>query len=236
MGLILKIAGGVIIGLLVFQIIIFQQHDDDYLAQSENMHDAQDLKNKHIMLTNAIHSYYRKNKALPIYISDLKCIDIFNTRQRIPCASVVRNGVFYVNHKEDWASAEPYVLDRKVYNKCATTRSFAKIDKGFRGCEILDINSIPAKIAPPFNCSTTSDEVEKIICLSDRMISTDARLASFYTNLLSISPAEKHQQIKDDQANFYRLRSQKCSTSECINTMTTGKLKRLELLGVRKIK
>ena len=233
MALILKIAGGVIIGLLLFQIIMYKQVDNDYMERNNDMQQAQDLKNKHIMLTNSIHSYYRKNKKLPEFISDLKCIDIFNTRQRTPCATVVSNGIFYVKHNDDWASAEPYVLDKKVFNKCRTTKSFSKVDKGFLGCKNLDVSSIPQKKSPAFDCKTASTDVEKIICASDRMIDTEDQLATFYTNLLSRSPKDKHQKIKNDQANFYKLRNRKCLTSDCINTMTKGKLKRLELLGVR---
>ena len=78
MGLILKIAAGIVIGLLFLQIIMIQFTEDEYEEMSKEIIDAQELRNKHIILTNAIHSYYRKKKELPKFISDLECFDIFD--------------------------------------------------------------------------------------------------------------------------------------------------------------
>lgn len=233
MGLILKIAAGIIIGLLVVQIFIFKKTDTDYTEAKNTLYIAQDLKNKHIMLTNAMHSYYKENKKLPTFISELECIDLFRTRQKTPCASVVKDGVFYVNLGNDWASAEPYIQDKKLFNKCRTTRSFAAIDPSFRGCLPLDIASIPDRMTPEIDCGTTSDKAELIICSSDKLTDTDVKLSSVYKKLLANSSEAKKQEIKDDQMHFNQQRSAKCQTSECIKTMTETKITRLELMGVR---
>lgn len=235
MNLILKIAAGVVIGLLLFQVIVFQGTEDNYEEMSKEVLYAQELRNKYIILTNSIHSYYRKNKKLPEFISDLKCRDILNnTRKKIDCASVLSNGVFYVNYKNDWASAEPYILDRKVFNKCKTSMKLDPGDGSYSDCLSLDVNAVPKKKTPAFDCSKTNNEVEKIICASDRLIESNVNLSTIYENLLSRSPDDQKQRIKDDQIEFNEILRNKCSTSECVKTMTTNKITRLELLGIWK--
>lgn len=233
MGLILKIAAGIIIGLLVVQIFLFNRIDTDYIETRDTMLHLQDLKNKHIILTNAIHSYYKRNRKLPTFISDLSCRDIMGSYEEIPCATLVDNGVFYVNQGKDWASAEPYVVDNKVFNKCRTTQSFGDLDESFRGCLVMDVASIPERTTPVFDCKTTSDTAEKLICSSDRLIATDAKLTAAYNKILTRSADDKKQEVLDDQVSFNKQRSKKCQTEECIKTMTEAKITRLELLGIR---
>ena len=112
---IIKISAGVVIGLLVYQIIMLQKTEIDYKKVQKDMTAEQDLRNKYIRLTNSLHSYYRKNNDLPEYVADLSCIDVFNDRREIPCGTIQKDGVFYVNNNDDWASAEPYVFDKKLY-------------------------------------------------------------------------------------------------------------------------
>ena len=227
MGLILKIAAGVVIGLL-----LFQGNDVNYEKISDDVRDGQALKNKLVILTNAIHSYYRMNNEVPHYVSDLHCINVFGDRHRIDCAVLSSDGVFFVNHKDEWASAEPYVLDRKIYNKCKTSQSFDYRDERYSGCLDLDVSSIPAKISPSFDCKKTANQVEELICLSDRLIETDNKLSQIYKNLLVKNSGDKKQRLIEDQNTFMEQRKRECDTSECIAMLTERKITRLELMGV----
>lgn len=237
MSLILKIATGIVIGLFSYHVIMLQITDIEYEEINQDVIDTQKLRNKFIILTNAIHSYYRNKKELPRFISDLKCFDMLdNGRQNIACASVVSNGIFYVNHKNDWASAEPYILDRKVFNKCKTSKKFA-IEFGdgggmYNDCLSLNVNSIPKQQTPAFDCDKTSNEVEKIICSSDRLIESSVNLSLVYKNMLSISTNNEQQHIKDNQIKFNKQLRNKCKTTKCIETTIERKISRLELLGI----
>ena len=233
MSLILKIAAGVIIGLLLFQFIVFQQVQVNVADKSESSLHAEDLNARYMSLTNSIRYYYRKHKQLPEFISDLKCTDRFNNNQIMTCASVASNGIFYLNVANGWVSAEPYILDQQVYYNCRKTPSLAGIDENFRDCMALDITSIPEMIQPHFNCDTTVDTAEKIICSSDRLIKTDNKLSSIYKDMLAKSAEEKHQEILQDKVNFNQKRSMQCQTSDCIEIMTEAKITRLLSLGTR---
>lgn len=231
MGLILKIAAGIIIGFLAFQILMPQRIDLSYEERRNEMQETQVLKNKFIALTNSIHYYYRKKSKVPKFISDLKCRDLYRNMKKMDCASIYKDGVFYVNYGDDWVSAEPYILGGKIFNKCKTSNPFYGDDR-YRDCLKLDVNSIPDNISPPFYCNKTTEEIEKIICSSDRLIEYDIYLHSIYKGLLSNSQGNKKQQIKDDQINFINLRRKRCHTSECISMITKRKIARLELMGV----
>jgi len=248
MGMVLKIAAGVLIGLLAYQVIIYlnidyqqskyqEQIDSQqaaYEIERKKRGDAQALRNKYLRLTKSITSYYRKNKVLPKYISDLQCVDRYRDRVEEDCAVVFDDGVFYVNHENEWISAEPYVFDKKVYNKCKVTISLSTGNNNYQECANLDINSIPEKKSPPFDCSATSGDVEKIICASDKLIAHEVELSLAYKTLLEQNNADKKQQITDDQNRFMNLRRRTCLTSDCIEEMTLKKILRLEFLGVWK--
>ena len=248
MGTVLKIAAGVLIGLLAYQIIIYQNIDYQtneykkqiadqqaaYENQRKKIRDKQALSNNFKLLTNSIASYYRKNKVLPKFISDLQCSDTFKSRGKMDCAVVSDDGVFYVNHENEWVSLEPYVLDGKLYNKCKSSISLS-IGSGInQDCSSLDINAIPEKKSPPFDCGAATGEAEKIICASDKLIANEVKLSLTYKALLQQSSADKKPQIIDDQNDFINLRRKTCYTSDCIEEMTLKKILRLEFLGVWK--
>lgn len=232
MGLILKIAAGIIIGFLVLQIMFYQKVDSDYEEMSVDIQLTQDLRNKYIGLTNSLHSYFRRNESLPNFISDLSCTDMFNHRQKIACAEVFDGGVFYVNNESDWASAKPYVLDGKLFIECATSRSMSIGEDSYRDCLDLDVANIPRLQSPSFSCDSATSNVEKIICSSDRLVQLDANLAAAYKDLISRSPEDKTNLIKDDRIKFIAQRNKECDTIKCIKEMTKKKISRLKFLGV----
>jgi hypothetical protein len=248
MGTVLKIAAGVLIGLLAYQIIIYRNIDyqtneykqliadqqAEYEAQRKKIRDTQTLRNNFVLLTNSIATYYRKNKALPMFISDLQCADTFRNREKMDCAKVYEDGVFYVNHENEWVSAEPYVLDGKLYNKCKASISLSTGNDKYQDCAHLDISTIPEEKSPPFDCDAAAGEAEKIICASDKLIANEVKLSLTYETLLEQSSADKKPQIIDDQVDFINLRRKTCYTSDCIEEMTLKKILRLEFLGVWK--
>lgn len=246
MGTVLKIAAGVLLGLLAYQAIVYlnidyqqskiQQQIASQRAAFENERKVRDaalvLRNKHGRLIRSINNYYRKNNVLPKFVSDLQCAEQYKNRAQDDCAVVYDSGVFYVNNGDEWLSVQPYVLDKKVYDKCKATVSLSIGNSNYQECEKLDIGSIPEKKSPPFDCGATSDEVEKIICASDKLIAHEIELSSAYKTLLEQNAPDKEQQIIDDQNRFMNLRRRTCYTSDCIEEMTRKKILRLEFLGV----
>lgn len=232
MGMIFKISAGVIIGLLIFQILMFQKTDIEYEEVKVNVMAEQELRNKYIQLTNSLHSYYRKNKKLPVYVSDLSCIDVFNNWKESACESIQKDGVFYVRNNNDWASAEPYVFDKKLYIKCGTSIKFLDVAGDYKDCADIDIASVPKRKAPAFDCSAGLDAVQKLICSSDRLTAIDNKLAKTYQELLSRSNEDQKKKIKHDKNEFIDRRLRECDTSKCVEKMTKKKITRLELLGV----
>jgi uncharacterized protein YecT (DUF1311 family) len=194
----------------------------------------QALRNKYIRLTNSLHSYYRNNKDVPKYVADLSCIDVFNQRKEISCGSIQKNGVFYVNNNDDWASAEPYIFDNKLYIKCRSSINFMAGAGDYMNCEHLDTASVPEKELPIFDCSAELNTVQKLICSSDRLISVDNKLSKTYEDLLSKSRESHKREIRDDKIKFINYRLNKCDTSDCVEKFTNEKITRLELLGVYK--
>ncbi|MDH3343190.1 MAG: lysozyme inhibitor LprI family protein [Gammaproteobacteria bacterium] len=232
MGLILKIAAGIIIGSLVLQLMFYKSVDDTHEEMSENIYRQQELRNKFIVLTNSLYGYYRKNKKLPEFISDLSCVDVFNNRQKIACASRMSNGVFYVNNNNDWASAEPYILDAQLYNKCASSIDISIAGDRYRDCAKLDVSAVPDNMTPFFDCNTATDNVDRMICASDRLIEADVNLSLAYKKLLAGSADSEKQEIRENQRDFSELRRNKCDTSKCVEEMTLKKLSRLNYLGI----
>jgi len=231
---IIKISSGVVIGLLVYQIIIFQKTDIDYEQSYMDVMVEQELRNKYILLTNSLHSYYKKHKELPEFVADLSCVDVFNDRKEIPCGTIQKDGAFYVNNNNDWASAEPYVFDSKLYIKCTSSIKFVSVMSDYKDCADLDIASVPERETPAFNCSARLDTVQKLICSSDRLTAVDNQLAQIYEELRSKSNEDKKREIRDDKNNFIDRRLKECSTSKCVEKMSKDKIKRLKMLGVYK--
>mgnify|MGYP006921597767 CR=1 FL=1 len=248
MGTVLKIAAGVLLGLLAYQAIIYLNIDyqQDKIQQQiasqraafevERMKrdEVRVLRNKRSRLVRSIKTYYRKNKTLPEYVSELSCVDRYKNKIEDGCAVVYDAGVFYVNHGDEWLSVEPYVIDNKVYDKCKATISLSVENDSDQECAELDISSVPARKSPPFDCGAVSSEVEKIICASDKLIAHENKLSLAYKTLLEQNTPDKKQKIIDDQHRFMELRRSTCSTSGCIEEMTSKKILRLELLGVWK--
>ncbi len=231
---IIKISAGVVIGLLVYQIIIFQKTDIEYEQGQKDVMAEQELRNKYILLTNSLHSYYKKYKELPEFVADLSCIDVFNDRREIPCGTIQKDGVFYVNNNNDWASAEPYVFDKKLYIKCSSSIKFLSVISDYKDCADLDISTLPEREPPAFDCSAELNTVQKLICSSDRLTAIDNRLAQFYDELQSKSNEDRKREIRDDKNKFVNRRLSECVTSKCVEKMTKDKITRLELLGVYK--
>ncbi len=244
---IFKVAAGVLIGLLAYQIILYQNIDyqntkyqeaaahqqAEYEKLKSQVNDAHILKTKFKLLNNSITSYYRKSKTLPKFISDLKCLNMYGGQENKHCAERYDDGIFYVNHGNEWASVEPYVFDEKLYSKCKSSIALSKGNGVYQNCEKLDTSSIADKPSPPFKCNTETSGVEKIICQSDKLTKNEIKLSLIYDILLKQNSKSTENIIKDKN-KFISLRSKKCSTSKCIESMTFKKILRLELLGVWK--
>ncbi len=115
MGLILKIAAGVIIGSLFVQVITLKYIGYQYENETENVILAQELHTKSIHLMNSIETFYRKNKELPTSLSDLDCS--LNEK----CTGEVKGSRYYISHKDEWLMIEPFVISDKVKFYCRST-------------------------------------------------------------------------------------------------------------------
>ena len=245
--MIFKTAAGVLIGLLAYQIILYQNIDyqnnkyqkaaahqqAEYEKLRNQVNDTHILKTKFKLLNNAITSYYRKNKTLPKFISDLKCLNMYASQENEHCAERYDDGVFYVNNGKEWASIEPYVFDEKLYNKCKSSIALSKGNGIYQNCEKLDTSSIAGKTPPPFKCDVETSDVGKIICRSDKLIANEIKLSLIYATMLE-QDSKNFKKIIKNQNDFISFRKKKCSTSKCIESMTLKKILRLELLGVWK--
>ena len=115
---------------------------NDHLGQPHTMLE-QVLRNKIILLSNAINRYYKNNKFLPKLISDIKCRDPFNGMREIPCASAQKGDVFYINHNDDWVSIKSYLSDGEILKECKATIPINMYDRRYGTCSSLNVNSIP---------------------------------------------------------------------------------------------
>lgn len=245
MKMIFKIAAGVLIGLLAYQIILYQnidyqntkykkaaaQQQVEYEKLQNQVNDAHILKTKFRLLNNAITSYYRKNKTLPKFTSDLKCLNIHGGQESERCAERYDDGIFYVNNGDEWASVEPYVFDGNLYSKCKSSIALSNGNGIHQNCGKLDTSSIAEKAFPPFKCDNKTNDVEKIICQSDKLTANETKLSLIYATLLEQNSKDSEKIIKN-QNEFITLRRKRCSTSKCIESMTLKKILRLEFLGV----
>ena len=231
---IFKIAAGVLIGLLLYQILMYHNMESNYVKMQSNMMEMQDLQNKYIRLTSAINRYYRENQEIPQYVSDLSCRDVYNDWKQSSCEFTQREGVFYALSGDEWISAEPYVFDNRVHVKCRTSAKLkaSSLGENFSDCELQENASIPDRIRPTFSCEGELDDVQKLICSSDKLTALDNQLAVSYRELLANSSEDKKQAVEADRTGFLASRLRQCSTSICVEKFTENKLKRLKFLGV----
>ena len=103
----------------------------------------QGLRNKVILFSNAISSYYKKNNILPTSIADLQCTDPFNNWSEVACASSQMDDVFYINYEDDWVSVKSYISEGKILKKCKATRHLEMLDARYGKCGDMEVNSIP---------------------------------------------------------------------------------------------
>ncbi|MCW8830126.1 MAG: hypothetical protein OQK32_01235, partial [Gammaproteobacteria bacterium] len=103
----------------------------------------QTLRNKVILLSNAISSYYKQNKLLPKSISDIKCRDPFNRMAEVACASAQKGDTFYINHENNWVAIKSYLSNGKILKKCSATIPLDMLDRRYGECTSLDEHSIP---------------------------------------------------------------------------------------------
>lgn len=115
MGLILKIAAGVIIGSLFLQVITLKYIESKYENETESIILAQGLRSKSIQLMNSINTFYKKNKELPTSLSDLDCS--LNGK----CVGEVKGSRYYISHENEWLMIEPFILSDKVKFYCRST-------------------------------------------------------------------------------------------------------------------
>ena len=116
MKLILKIAAGVVIGLLLFQIISLKVIDIAYERDVKNLDLVTALHNCSKLLTNEIHSFYKNKKEVP---NDLSYLVSFNYKG---CSVKQKEGVFFLSFKNEWMSVEPYLSSEGIAYNCKITK------------------------------------------------------------------------------------------------------------------
>lgn len=243
---VLKTAAGVLVGLLAYQIISYQYTDykiaeyqqqaihqqAKYEKQRETVLNSHKLKTRYRALSDSIAYYFRKNKRLPNFISDLECINNSFGNIQPGCAALRKEGIFYINHENEWASAKPYIFDDRLYFDCKSTIKLIVSKSRGGTCTTLDIESVPIKKSSTLACRNIVDVVEKLLCASDKLAAIETTLLSTYQDLLEQEHTDKKQVIIDDHKEFIRLRAKACITSACVEDMTTKKISRLQFLGV----
>ncbi|BFM17178.1 hypothetical protein R50073_33610 [Maricurvus nonylphenolicus] len=139
MGLIFKIAAGVIIGLLTIQIVSMKLINYENKRKGEELHLAQELRNRSIILMNSVHFYYKKHKKLPTLLADLNCTS------HGKCAAEEKDSVFYIAYQDEWIVVEPYIISSDVKYHCKAT-FLDRIDPRFHHCIKIDELEIPQSI------------------------------------------------------------------------------------------
>lgn len=138
MGLILKIAAGVIIGLLFLQVISLKYIESKYENETKSIILAQGLHTKSIQLMNSIKAFYKENKELPTSLSDLDC------NQNGQCAGEVKGSRYYISHENEWLMIEPFVILDKVKFYCRSTFLNHKLSS-FSYCTKMNRFSAPIR-------------------------------------------------------------------------------------------
>ncbi len=139
MGLIFKIAAGIIIGLMAVQIASVKWLSYENRKQGEKIYLAQELRNKSIMFMNSVHFYYKENERLPQALSDLDCI------QHRGCAVGEKDSVFYLKHENEWMLIQPYLISSDIEFLCKAT-FLDRLHPRFHHCIKIDASEIPQSI------------------------------------------------------------------------------------------
>ncbi len=146
------------IGFIIFQFFLPRESPVDGQSAAESQEGtpplsqqfeiAQNLRNRYIHITNAVHIYYKKHKELPESLRDLDCKHQnslhFNISSTL-CATGDENGVYYTHYKDDWITAEPYLDQNKLKFHCQAT-FLNDTDPRFSHCVIDSKLSIPSHI------------------------------------------------------------------------------------------
>lgn len=138
-GLVLKIAAGVIIAILVSQIISMKQLDYTVEKKRKHTNSSIGLNTQAIYLMNSVHRFYGEHKDMPKAVSDLMCV------QYNQCKAVKHGGSFYVTYGGEWMAIDPYVVVSEVEFNCESTIIDRRDDR-FDHCRKIDASAIPAVV------------------------------------------------------------------------------------------
>lgn len=209
MSMTFRIAAGIVIGLLAFQIIMLKIADSSYESYTDKAQSAADHRLVVEVLREAIRNYYYKYDALPRFAADLEC------RGRRKCADGVRDGVFYLHDNSDWIAVTPSAARRRLSLSCATTYG----DRQGSGCSALSADEIPAFEQPSFACSGTLTRVKQMICASDRLTHSELLLSRAYRQAMAnaASDSERLDQLRRESGTLLDALNSKCTTEKCVD-------------------
>jgi hypothetical protein len=141
MGLILKIAAGVLIGMLLFQVMMLKSIDAESEHKGNIVEVSQQLRNKVIMFMNFVHSHYKTHHELPTSQEGIDC------NQFGECAIADREFAsrYYFTYRGEWISIEPYLNGSKVFFDCSATM-LDRLDERFHHCTQIEKAALPAQV------------------------------------------------------------------------------------------
>ena len=118
MKLILKIAAGVIIGLLTVQMLFMKFMDYENRKKGKELHYVQIKKHdKSIILMKGAGTYNKDFKTLPKLLVDLDCT------AGGECGAGGKDSMFYISYQDEWLVVEPYLKSTNVEFNCKSTFS-----------------------------------------------------------------------------------------------------------------
>lgn len=145
MGQILKIAAGVLIALLAYQIISLKMMESSNQSSADHAMKVYRLQQQAIVVMNGVTEHYRREGSLPSTVSQIRCSVNHN------CIQGQSGGFFYLKEADSWMAMQPYIdpATNKPRFHCRTTdrMNFAQaVDDRFAHCLAMEISDVPKAI------------------------------------------------------------------------------------------
>lgn len=218
MGMIFKIAAGVLIAFLVFWNLILDSAQDERDEIRRVMMEANNSKSNQIDsihrtqigVRGLIESYYFYNKKLPEFYSDMRCwkcdqkkgLDIFMRNQR----------VYFLNKSGGYYAikfSRPVNGDKPNFS-CIYNVEKWKENKFLKECYYVSKQVKAPDYKLSFSCDAPRSGGEDLICQSDRLIKSEQELEKVYFSALGRATPKISELIEDQQKQFYRQRLIDC--------------------------
>ena len=139
MSLALKIAAGIVIGLLAAYLLIGKVSEKQYESKSTDLYATQELHTAATLLMLSVEQYMDEYAALPGTLADVSCYAAQN------CVTGRAVNTYYISRMNEWMSIEPYLDAGELKFECFTTVKSIHVpfNRRIRDCGELDLDTVP---------------------------------------------------------------------------------------------